>query len=255
MEYTYVFPESFKSECIKYAKAMNQKRFVEPLNRSYIKAGVVGGYAYYENVAGCFWNSRTVDLEIICTETDGDLFRSNQYSLREIFNKALLPKETGLICDEVLFIDKESVIDLPDESDPTLETLRPIILELINRGKPVQALDRLHTFTYRFLKGLCHDSGVQTQKKNGDNLPLHSLMGNLCNYYEENHLIESGFSIRALKQSISLLDSFNEVRNNKSFAHDNDVLNAHESLFVAEIISSVLNFINAIKPEHPDWRW
>lgn len=255
MEYTYIFPENFKYECLKYAKAMNENQFIEPLNRSCIKAGVVGSYAYYKNIPGSFWNSRFVDLDITCTETDGNLFQSNKDILRKIFNKALLPDETGLICNEILFIDKENAIDLPNESDPTLETLRPKILELINNGQPVLALDRLHTFAYRFIKGLCNDFGVQTQKEDGDNLPLHSLMGNLCKYYEKNRLIESEFSIRALKQSISLLDSFNDVRNDKSYAHDNNVLNMEESQFVVEIMSSVLNFLNTIKPEHPDWIW
>nr|WP_268259538.1 abortive infection family protein [Allobaculum mucilyticum] len=78
-------------------------------------------------------------------------------------------------------------------------------------------------------------------------------MGRLCNHYEENNLIESEFSLRALKSSISLLEAFNDIRNNKSYAHDNPVLNKVESEFVVEIVSSVLNLLNAVKPEPPTW--
>jgi len=37
---------------------------------------------------------------------------------------------------------------------------------------------------------------------------------------------------RILKSSISILDAFNDVRNNKSLAHDNPVLNRNESLLI-----------------------
>jgi hypothetical protein len=43
-------------------------------------------------------------------------------------------------------------------------------------------------------------------------------------------LIESRMTETILKSSISVLEAFNEVRNNKSLAHDNELLNESERM-------------------------
>ena len=52
---------------------------------------------------------------------------------------------------------------------------------------------------------------------------------------------------RILKTSISLMESFNKVRNNQSFAHDNPVLNYNESMLIFNSVSSYITFIEAIE--------
>jgi len=52
---------------------------------------------------------------------------------------------------------------------------------------------------------------------------------------------------RILKSSISVLEAFNDVRNNKSFAHDNPVLNYDESLLIFNNVTSTLGFVRAIE--------
>lgn len=48
--------------------------------------------------------------------------------------------------------------------------------------------------------------------------------------------------------SISVLDAFNDVRNNRSFAHDNDkILNENESLLIFNHITSAIRFIWALE--------
>ncbi len=54
-------------------------------------------------------------------------------------------------------------------------------------------------------------------------------------------------SQRILKTSISNLDSFNDIRNNKSFAHDNPILNYEESILIFNNISSTIKFIEALE--------
>lgn len=49
-----------------------------------------------------------------------------------------------------------------------------------------------------------------------------------------------------LKQSISLLSEFNNVRNNKSYAHDNPILNHDESLLIYKSVVNTLEFISSI---------
>jgi hypothetical protein len=54
-------------------------------------------------------------------------------------------------------------------------------------------------------------------------------------------------SQRILRTSISNLDSFNDIRNNRSFAHDNPILNYEESVLIFNNISSTIKFIEAIE--------
>ena len=55
-----------------------------------------------------------------------------------------------------------------------------------------------------------------------------------------------------LKSSISVLDAFNDVRNNRSFAHDNDILNYSESLLIFRNICAVVSFLQELETELAD---
>jgi len=57
----------------------------------------------------------------------------------------------------------------------------------------------------------------------------------------------SEFSIQALKKSISIFEKFNDIRNNKSYAHDNDLLTNEELLYAVNCIINMLNFLNYIE--------
>lgn len=80
----------------------------------------------------------------------------------------------------------------------------------------------------------------------GEALPLHSLIGSLVKYYGKDNLFKSSFSYSALKMSISLFEKFNEIRNNKSYAHDNEVLDNDEAEYVVAIIIAMLNLLKKI---------
>jgi hypothetical protein len=52
---------------------------------------------------------------------------------------------------------------------------------------------------------------------------------------------------RILKSPISVLDAFNDVRNNQSFAHDNPILNKNEAVLIFNDISNTLRFVDSIE--------
>ena len=52
---------------------------------------------------------------------------------------------------------------------------------------------------------------------------------------------------RILKSSISILEAFNDVRNNMSLAHDNSILNYEESLLIFNHVSASIRFINKLE--------
>lgn len=137
--------------------------------------------------------------------------------------------------------------DLPNRNDETLQTLLDDINNALSRDKPVLVLDRLHTYATKMLRQICIENNIEVASEKGEYLPLHSLAGMLKKSYEVNQVFESEFTILAIRNSISLFDSFNAIRNNQSFAHDNDVLDAIEAEFVISAIANVLKFIDKVE--------
>ncbi len=123
------------------------------------------------------------------------------------------------------------------------------IRESIQKNEPENALDRLHTFLIKYLRKLCDKYSISYNI----NTPLHTLFGGYVKYLTDNKIIESQMTVRILKSSISVIESFNDVRNNKSYAHDNIILNYEESLLILNDISNIMGFIEAIerKPDRP----
>ena len=52
---------------------------------------------------------------------------------------------------------------------------------------------------------------------------------------------------RILRTSISVLEAFNDVRNNKSLAHDNPILNYEESLLIFNHVAASIRFIKKLE--------
>lgn len=59
--------------------------------------------------------------------------------------------------------------------------------------------------------------------------------------------LESAMTERILKSSISVLEAFNDVRNHKSLAHDNPILNYEESLLIFNHVAASIRFIKALE--------
>lgn len=133
----------------------------------------------------------------------------------------------------------------PYSNDKEFSVLAKSIRESIQNNEPEVALDRLHTYVVKYTKKLCNQYGISYDR----NKPLHSLFGEYVKYLRQNGFIESQMTERILKSSISILESFNDVRNNKSLAHDNPILNYHESVLIFNNVSSAIKFIEAIEKE------
>ncbi len=124
----------------------------------------------------------------------------------------------------------------------TLDELINAIQRDINAKKPQAALDRLHTYC---MKKLAHLLDVHGQTSNKEE-PLNSRMGKYVKILEAKGELQ-GISLLIMKSSITTFDKFNSIRNNKSFAHDNEVLGMSEAKFIFESISNVLRFIRSIE--------
>lgn len=144
----------------------------------------------------------------------------------------------------------------PNTKDRDFAVLAKSLRESIAKNEPEVALDRLHTFVVKYVRQLCDKHGISYDKSKA----LHSLFGEYIKCLKKSNLIESEMTERILKSSISILEAFNSVRNEQSFAHDNPVLNYRESILIFNNVSSAIKFIEAIEedkstPEKQETEW
>lgn len=135
----------------------------------------------------------------------------------------------------------ESIRPIVDDRDFSL--LAKSLNESIRNNEPEVALDRLHTFVVKYVRQLCDKHGIGYDR----NKPLHSLFGEYVKYLRQNDLIESQMTGRILKAFVSILEAFNDVRNNQSFAHDNPILNYSESILIFNNVTSAIKFLQSIE--------
>jgi hypothetical protein len=131
----------------------------------------------------------------------------------------------------------------PNSSEKEFAVLARAVRESIERNEPEVGLDRLHTFTVKYLRVLCNERGISTDREK----PLHSLAGEYVKALKEGGHLESLMTERILKASISTLDAFNMVRNEQSLAHDNRMLNYDEALLIYSHVASAIRFIEALE--------
>ena len=128
-----------------------------------------------------------------------------------------------------------------DERD--FETVAQHVREAIEKNQPEAALDRLHTFVIKYLRTVCAHRGVEINREKA----LHSIFGEYVKRLREAGLLGSLMTERILKSSISVLEAFKDVRNNKSLAHDNPILNYEESLLIFNHVASSVRFIKSLE--------
>lgn len=133
----------------------------------------------------------------------------------------------------------------PNVDDEYFSKLSKSIKDSIEKNEPESALDRLHTFVVKYVRELCSKHEIEYEQ----NHPLHSLFGSYVKHLIGENLIESDMTERILRSSISVLEAFNDVRNNQSFAHDNPILNYNESILIFNDVSNVIKFIESIEAE------
>jgi hypothetical protein len=135
----------------------------------------------------------------------------------------------------------------PNSPAPTFDLLARAVRQSIDAGEPEEGLDRLHTFMVKYLRVLCAKHGIATPKEK----PLHSLLGEYVKHLQAEGALQSAMSRRIMKSAISCLESFNDVRNDQSLAHDNEVLRTHEALYIFNHIASLVRLLQVVEGTVP----
>lgn len=127
-------------------------------------------------------------------------------------------------------------------ADRTLDELVADIHRTLSADKPEVAIDHLHTYC---MKKFAHLLSVRGESCDKDE-PLHSRFGRYRKHLEAEQQLHE-FSLRALKSFISLFDSFNDLRNNHSLAHDNKLLEPLEARFIVNSVCAILAMLRALE--------
>lgn len=151
-------------------------------------------------------------------------------------------------CLEVMKrLQKTQEITLPASQNEQLKVLQKDISDSLADGNPELCIDRLHTFATEYIRNVCERHSLPVCDDKGDNLPIHSIMGALSKFYRDNQKVDSDFSVTAVRNSISLFSQYNDLRNSRSFAHPNAVLNKAEALYAVRIMSATLTLVAEIE--------
>jgi len=141
----------------------------------------------------------------------------------------------------------QNPISIPSAATDTLKLVKEDIERNCNNNTPELALDRLHTFSTEFFRTVCKKHGISIEDDRGNELPLHSLVGRLKNWYAENRYFDSAFSVIAIQNTINIFDKYNAIRNDQSAAHPNEMLNKAEAMYAVRIVAETLTFIDKIE--------
>jgi hypothetical protein len=135
----------------------------------------------------------------------------------------------------------------PNTAEREFEVLARSVKSSIEANEPEAGLDRLHTFVVRYIRVLAEREGVEVSQGK----PLHSVFGELIKALKQRNAIESQMGERILKSTISTLEAFNDVRNNRSFAHDNELLSYNEALLIFRHVTTSIHFLGALTTQVP----
>lgn len=176
-------------------------------------------------------------------------FEKNESIYKECLKVASRLKEETVV-EEI-----DTIKEVEDDRDFSL--LAKSIKESIDKDEPEVALDRLHTYLMKFVRQLCDKHQIELKKEES----LNAIYGKYIKFLVSNNLLESKMSENILRYSINILESFNDIRNNKSLAHDNKILNYEESILIFNNVTNSLKFIESIEqkieknnePDLVDW--
>jgi len=129
------------------------------------------------------------------------------------------------------------------ENDRDFNLLAKSIRESIDKNEPEVALDRLHTYVMKFIRQLCENHKIEIKKEES----LNAIFGKYVKFIVANEKIESQMTERILKYSINVIEAFNDIRNNRSFAHDNEILNYSESVLIFNNVTNSIKFIETVE--------
>ncbi|MAK61129.1 MAG: hypothetical protein CMK09_09150 [Ponticaulis sp.] len=144
-------------------------------------------------------------------------------------------------------LEKSSALQMEDalrdfSSDTTLPKLRASIANDLIAENPDVAIDRIHTYCVKRFRTLLEEHGQQFVRTT----PLHSIFGAYGKILKEEGEV-SDYALPTLRVQHRLFEALNAARNERSLAHDNELLSVSEAQFIAESVMAALAFVERIE--------
>lgn len=188
----------------------------------------------------CFWEIDTnenVGKALLCLLKYYDELYGSDYNDEELFKKGCK------IAKSIINRTKKEEIKIEKTNNEKLNILIDEMNSSLKENRAVGSLDRLHTLLTFRIRDICTEHDIIFDDKD----TLNSLMKKYVNKIKEKKLIEHDLTLTMLKQSVSLLGEFNNIRNNHSLAHPNEFLNNGESKLIFRYILATKEFMDRIE--------
>lgn len=127
------------------------------------------------------------------------------------------------------------------EGGATLDELVAAISRDAAAGAHAAALDRLHTYCCKRFAHLLAEEGLSCTREE----PLHSRVGKYVKHLGAATSLRP-ITTQILKNSIGVLQAFNDVRNNASLAHDNELVEPSEARLIMDNVLATMRFVDDI---------
>jgi hypothetical protein len=140
-------------------------------------------------------------------------------------------------------IKVEQQMSIPASLNANMVKLREDIEENIIKKNYQLVVDRLHTYYSYFLQTIISKLNLQCSKDQHGHLVLTSANREIAEYLFKSQLI-SNFEKDEIIYANGLLDKYNTVRNNASYAHPNSILSNESAEFIVKIFSATLTLLD-----------
>ncbi|MGM9510181.1 abortive infection family protein [Larkinella sp. GY13] len=198
-----------------------------------------------------FWDleSKLIIGKLLTDLVDLRLVMDNRLKMYGEFNE---PKADPFLVEECInilkLINEDKIVPEIDSiqainDDEAFAKLAENIRETIDKNEPEIGLDRLHTFFVKFIRALCVKHRIAFSKEES----LNAIFGKYVKCIKQKGMIDSNMAENILKYSMNILESFNKVRNDNTYAHDNPLLNYDESVLIFNNLVNSVKFIRKIE--------
>lgn len=120
----------------------------------------------------------------------------------------------------------------------TLDELIEAIQRDVAASRHAAALDRLHTYCMKRFMHMLERAGLECRREE----PLQSRVGKYVRTLKQDRDLRP-MTEQILKNAMGILQQFNDIRNNRSFAHDNEIVDADEARLIFDTVIAILRFL------------
>lgn len=108
-------------------------------------------------------------------------------------------------------------------------------------------LDRLHTYTSNYLISICNKHSILIKNDRNGNCDIGQTIRNLKNLYISENKIESEMGQMIIGNYCALIQKYNNLRNNNTYAHPSELINELEAQLVTKTVFAILEFIASLE--------